>query len=112
MDRKINTPKLCYWYELDGNVFNKNIEIDMLKDKYSQYLFGRLKGQPRKSEKIYLEVIYDRSYVIQFIAKKIIFPLAEIKFSELLGVFSEAYKYYCRVKKNQYENNQKQTSII
>ena len=86
--------KQVYWYELEGSKFNKNISPQMIFDSVIDYRSGRLKNDSKKSPKRILKVIYDREYVVQYIAKKVIYPLSNFTFTEILALLKDSHRFY------------------
>ncbi|MDJ0795808.1 MAG: hypothetical protein QNJ51_03050 [Calothrix sp. MO_167.B12] len=84
------------WDKLFGNQFNQNINWAMLvengfKKKGRYYFLGE--SRPNKDDVEESEILYDREYVVQYIAKKIIEPL-QPEYNELQRIIADAWKVY------------------
>ena len=79
-----------YWHELAGNRFNRNIECEMISTGVTYHVNARKKSDSRSQPSQLYEVIYDRSYVVNYLAKKIVFPLFSLKLRELMNLLKEA----------------------
>ncbi len=85
------------WNKLFGNQFSQNISWVMLSNPgLVVKAKHRFLGEP-KSPKEFLkesEIVFDRDYVVQYIAKKIISPLQPESYNELQKILSDAWKFY------------------
>jgi hypothetical protein len=82
------------WQDLPGNKYVKSIDPAMLSD------VGYVKAQVLKanqySEVRYRNVIYDRDYLIGWVVKNLIKPLAHLSKERIDEVVEEAWALYCK----------------
>ena len=72
-----NQSEVYHWKDLQGNPYNVKPEIGMYYLNQVLTVKCLLKGQPRNKQlSQYRQVIYDKEYVLSYIASRIISPLS------------------------------------
>lgn len=99
--------KKTFWHQLHGQMFNRKIERGMIVYDKEFIENTSLSGDKNpKSAKQYRAVIYDRSYVIEVLIKRVILPLYPMKWNDYQALLSEAYKTH----KKRIEDAEKQAN--
>lgn len=82
------------WSKLQQQPFQVSIDPEMLSEGgFRRYQAVRLIGQSKFTSEMGV-VIYDRNYVVHWIAKRLLKHLKPRNYNELQSLISEAYKIW------------------
>lgn len=100
---KIVSDTPCYsWRDLLGNKLKYGLHPGMLylEGGYKVKMATRVKGMSKTGNQIFCEVVFDRDYVIEYIAR-IIVKLKPATFNDFQKLLSEAWKLSQELRKNE-----------
>lgn len=90
--------EIPYWLVM-GNQFRVKPTLAMLITEVKVLREVQLIGEHRNSPKKYYFVVYDRDYVINYLALNVLKPLDSINLEQIFSLLNEAFERYIELKK-------------
>ena len=87
----LQADSLC-WQDLPGNKYSKAIDAAMLSE--AGYIASQRVRKSHERKGKLCNVVYDKSYVLEIVARKIIRPLYGIGKDKMLDLVAEAWQLF------------------